>query len=72
MVRVKAERAAALVAAGKVTATVQPGLYVVTGRQHYCVDLDRQNCTCPDHQRGNRYCKHLMAATLYHAQRKAA
>lgn len=73
MVRVKAERAAALVEEGKVARSTQPGMYIVSGKADYAVDLNRQHCTCPDHARRDSFCKHLMAATLYQgAGRKRA
>ncbi len=46
-----------------------------TGEGSYLVYLDLKACLCPDHRRARaagEYCKHLHAAYIYAAKRRAA
>src|SRR5690349_7004245 len=67
----RAERAAAIIAAGKV-AYLGDGRYEVIGSEPraYVVDSAARTCPCKDHQhrapefKGSRWCKHLLAVFM--------
>jgi len=56
---------------GEEIADIGDGFFIVPSAEPgdcYLVNLEHENCECPDHQRRGRPCKHIFAAIVYRAK----
>ena len=64
----RGRKAEEILTAGGVEQHGEAGWYHVASQssdRYYVVNLDDRDCSCPDHQERDPYCKHLQAAELF-------